>query len=100
MEKWTIDEESAKEAKTSLKSHPDALKKWPKFETDVSNDPFFHPNHRRISKLEGTQFPKGSYRYRYDPLRVVYYPEKADRIVYPLDAGTSTDISYKKRSKS
>jgi mRNA-degrading endonuclease RelE of RelBE toxin-antitoxin system len=43
--------------------------------------------------------PKGTYRYRDDPLRVVYYPDKEKRIIYPLAAGTATDIPYKKKSK-
>lgn len=99
MKKFAIDKETAKDVKASI-SDPLALKKWPKFETTVSENPFYHPKAKRIKKLErGTSFPSGSYRFKDEPLRVVYYPEKKARIVYPLDAGTSTDISYKKKSK-
>ena len=45
MEQWIIDRESKEEAKTSLKSHSEALKKWPKFEADVSKNPFYNPKH-------------------------------------------------------
>jgi len=98
--KWIIDKEFAEKVQTSLKKHQDALKKWPKFEADVSDNPFYHPKPLRIEKLRGTAFPIGSFRYRDDPLRVVYYPNRKDHIVYPLDANTTTNISYKKRSKS
>ncbi|MBW2708093.1 MAG: hypothetical protein JRD04_02220 [Deltaproteobacteria bacterium] len=100
MEKWIIDTAFKEDAKTSIKAHHRALKKWPKFEADVAGNPFFHPKHRRIAKLDLPSFPKGSYRYRDDPLRVVYYPNKKDRTVYPLAADTTTNIAYKKRSKS
>ena len=99
MDKWLIDKESADEAKATI-SNALAIKKWPKVEDAVAENPFFHPKPKRIRKLkEGTSFPHGTYRFRDDPLRVVYYPEKKKRIVYPLDASTATDIAYKKKSK-
>ena len=99
MEPYEIDKESADEVKAAI-TDPEASKKWPKFESSVSADPFFHPKHRRIAKLKkGTAFPQGTYRFRDDPLRVVYYPNKESRIVYPLAAGTASDIAYKKKSK-
>lgn len=99
MEKWVIDKDSAKEAKATI-SDPLAIKKWSKFEDAVTANPFFHPKHRRIKKLQkGTSFPPGAHRFRDDPLRVVYYPEKEKRTVFPLAAGSSTDIAYKKKSK-
>jgi len=100
MEKYTIHEESAKQVKATI-SDPLASKKWPKFETAIAENPFYHPKYRRIKKLEeGTSFPPGTYRFKDEPLRVVYYPNKEQRVVYPLAAGTATDISYKKRSKT
>lgn len=99
METFTIDKKSAKQAKATI-SDPFAAKKWPKFEVSMAENPFYHPKHRRIAKLEkGSAFPPGTYRYRDDPLRVVYYPNKETHIVYPLAAGTATDIPYKKKSK-
>ena len=97
MDKWIIDKNSAEEAKVSITSNTLALKKWSSFEKDVSDNPFFHPKHRRITKLK-MSYPSGTYRYRKDPLRVVYYPDKEKRVVFPLEAATATDISYKKRS--
>lgn len=99
MEKWKIDVEYAKRAKASISSDERALKKWPKFETAVTEDPYHHPKPKRIVKLKATDFPEGTWRYRDDPLRVVYYPNKEERIIYPLEAATATNISYKKRSK-
>lgn len=99
MQKFLIDKESAEQAKATI-SDPLASKKWPKFEIAVTENPFYHPKPKRIKKLaEGKSFPQGTYRYRDDPLRVVYYPNKKDHIVYPLVAGTATDIPYKKKSK-
>lgn len=99
MEKFVIHKDSAEKAKATI-SDPLAAKKWPKFEIAVTESPFYHPKPKRIKKIEeGTSFPKGTYRYRDDPLRVVYYPDKEKRIIYPLAAGTATDIPYKKKSK-
>lgn len=97
MDKWIIDKNSAGEAKASITSDKLALKKWSSFERDVSDNPFYHPKHRRIAKLK-VSYPPGTCRYRNDPLRVVYYPDKVKRVVFPLEAGTTTGISYKKRS--
>ena len=99
MEKFIIDKESAKKAKATI-SNTMASKKWPKFENAVTENPFHHPKPKRIKKLkEGTSFPPGTYRYKDEPLRVVYYPDKKAHVVYPLAAGTATDIPYKKKSK-
>ena len=94
---WTFDVESAETAKGDV-TDPFALKKWDKYEADVTADPFFHPKPRRISKIAGTSFPEGSYRYRDDPLRVVYFPNRTSKTVVTLSAGSATDIKYKKRS--
>ena len=99
MERFTIHEESAEIVKAAITDR-EASKKWPKFEETVTENPFYHPKHRRIAKLEkGTKFPLGTYRFRDDPLRVVYFPNKESRVVYPLAAGTASNIAYKKKSK-
>jgi mRNA-degrading endonuclease RelE of RelBE toxin-antitoxin system len=98
MDKWIIDKKSAVEAKVSITSDTLALKKWSSFERDVSDNPFYHPKHKRIRKLKVSSYPPGTYRYKKEPLRVVYYPDKVKRVVFPLEAGTATDMSYKKRS--
>jgi len=99
MEKWTLDEDTAKTVKADIVDNPHALKKWDKFKTVVVENPFYHAKHKRIKKLKISSYPKGTYRYKDEPLRVVYYPEKKKKIVYPLAAGTATNIDYKKRSK-
>jgi len=99
--KWTIDEESKSEVYPTIEKDADLVKKWPKFERDVTTDPYYHPKAKRIEKLKGSKtFPEGTYRYRDDPLRVVYYPEGQKKVVYVLEAASTTDISYKKKSKS
>lgn len=85
--------------KTSIVGDEKALKKWPKFEKAVTENPFYHPKHRRIMKFNSPSYPDETWRYRDDPLRVLYIANKEDRIVYPLEAGTVTSMSYKKRSK-
>jgi len=99
MDKWEIDAESAEMAKTSISSDERALKKWKKFETAVAKNPFHHPKPKRIEKLQSSTYPKGTWRFKDEPLRVVYYPNKETKVVYPLEAGTATNISYKRRSK-
>jgi len=94
---WILDEETAEEERSSL-TDPLASKKWPKYESAVTSDPFYHPKPKRIEKLSGTSYPEGTYRFRDDPLRVVYYPDKTTNTVFTLGAGTSTDIKYKRRS--
>jgi mRNA-degrading endonuclease RelE of RelBE toxin-antitoxin system len=100
MDKWIIDDALKEEVFSTIK-HDDALvKKWPSFESDVTDNPFYHPKSKRIVKLKGkTSFPPGTYRYRKDPLRVIYFPDKTTQTVYPLEAASATDISYKKRTK-
>ncbi|GAH38553.1 unnamed protein product [marine sediment metagenome] len=98
MDKWIIDRESAEEAKESIASNTLALKRWNSFEEDVIDNPFYHPKSKRIKKLKTTSYPEGTYRYKKEPLRVVYYLNREKRTIYPLDAGTSTNIAYKRRS--
>jgi len=99
MDRWIIDEEFAAEAKAQIRD-PRAEKKWPSFEADVAANPFYHPVYRRIKKLRpGSGFPSKAYRYKKERLRVVYYPNKEDRTVYPLAAGTASTIAYKRRSR-
>lgn len=98
MDKWIIDKDSEQKAKSSISEEVAALKKWGKFQTAVATNPFFHPKHKRIVKFKTTTYPPETYRYKDEPLRVVYYPDKKSKIVYPLEAGTSTKMSYKRRS--
>jgi len=100
MPKWIIDEESetSKEVLIAVQSDSTLARKWPAFVRDVTENPFYHPKHRRIAKLRGNAYPPGTYRYRKDPLRVIYYPERETNTVYPLEAASGKNISYKKRS--
>jgi|SRR3972149_9470356 len=100
MNKWIIDEEYKTEVYNTIKGDSILVKKWTSFEKDVTNNPYFHPKPKRIEKLKGkTSFPPGSYRYKKEPLRVVYIPEGSTRMIYPLEAATATSISYKKRTR-
>lgn len=74
-------------------------KRWEDFERDVTKSPYFHPKPLRIVKLKDSSFPKGTYRYKKEPIRVIYYPEKTKKIIYPLEVATASTVSYKKRSK-
>lgn len=99
--KWKIgykDERHRRKIEKEYKSDTQLENRWKDFETDVTQNPFYHPKPKRIEKLRDTSFPKGTWRYRNEPIRVVYYPEKSNKIVYPLAVGTATDIPYKRRS--
>lgn len=97
---WSIDHEQKTVVYESIKSEATLVKKWDAFERDVTTNPYFHSKPRRIKKLKGkTSYPEGAYRYRNDPLRVVYYPEPESAVIYPLEAAKVTDISYKKKTK-
>jgi len=98
---WKIgykDERDKKGIEKEYKSDTRLEKKWKDFERDVTRNPFYHPKPKRIEKLRDTPYPDGSWRYKKDPIRVVYYPEGSTKIVYPLAVSSATDIPYKKRS--
>lgn len=98
--KWTIgyeDENHKKEILDKATSTAELSKRWDDFERDVTINPYYHSKKGRIEKLKDTSF-KGNFRYRNEPIRVVYYPEGKTKIIYPLDVGTATDIKYKKKS--
>lgn len=97
--KWIIDPDTEKEAKESIQKKEAALEKWSGYVRDVSANPFHSPVRKRIAKLSDTSYPEGTYRYRKDPLRVVYFPERSTQTVYTLEAATADDASYKIRSK-
>jgi len=81
-------------------THPHHTKYIEEFETDVTTDPFRHRVRKRIASIqpEKRRYPEGSYRWRKSNLRIVYFPDKDDHTIYPLDAATASDIGYKKRS--
>jgi mRNA-degrading endonuclease RelE of RelBE toxin-antitoxin system len=98
---WKIGYEDYKhqeKIEAEYKSDTQLSKRWLDFERDVTANPYRHPKHKRIARLKDSRFPKGTYRYRNEPIRVVYFPEGKKKIVYPLAVGTATDIPYKKRS--
>jgi mRNA-degrading endonuclease RelE of RelBE toxin-antitoxin system len=100
--KWRIgyyDEEHESEILDKATSTKQLSKKWDHFVQDVTANPYHHTKPKRIVKLkDNTIFPKGTWRYRHDPLRVVYYPEGVKKIVYPLEVASATEVSYKKKS--
>lgn len=99
---WKIcyeNEKHRKEIEDEYTSTTILRKRWGDFKRDVTINPYRHRKRKRIAELKDTSFPKGTYRYRNDPIRVIYYPEKATKIIYPLEVATVTSVSYKKRSK-
>jgi len=101
MPKWILDEDSKNEVFTeSIKGDDVLVAKWDLFKADVTLNPYFNPKQKRIVKLKGEQaFPDGSYRYKREPLRVIYYPDGSSHTIFPLEAATTNQISYKKRTK-
>lgn len=98
--KWKIgyqDDDHKQDITDKANSTTELTKRWKDFERDVTSNPYYHPKKGRIEKLKDTSF-KGFYRYRNEPIRVVYHPEGSTKTIYPLDIGSSTDIKYKKKS--
>lgn len=98
---WTIgyrDKRHKSDIEATYRSDTQLESRWKDFERDVTQSPYYHPKPGRIRKLRDTSFPEGTWRYSKNPIRVVYYPEKSRKIIYPLEVATATDVSYKKRS--
>jgi len=95
---WEILEPSSSFEK-HFRSRPDHINYIPEFESDVTTNPFRSPRGRivRIQQTKG-RYREGVYRWKKSDLRIVYFPEKANHTIYPLDAGTAANIGYKKRS--
>lgn len=99
--KWKIgyyDYKHEKDILDKATSTKELSKKWEYFVRDVTANPYHHTKQKRIVKLRDDTFPKGTWRYRHNPLRVVYYPEGSAKIIYPLEVASVTKVSYKKRS--
>jgi len=101
MDKWILDEETKNTVfEESIKGNDTLVQKWDYFKADVTKDPYYNPKPKRIVKLKGkTTFPGELYRYKREPLRVIYYPDGSTKTVYTIEAATTTQISYKKRTK-
>lgn len=98
---WKIeyeDEAHEQEIREQYTSDSRLEKLWPSFERDVTTNPYHHHKHKRIVKMKDSSFQKGTYRYKKEPMRVVYYPEGKEKVIYPLEVAKAEDISYKKRS--
>ena len=94
-----LDEKHEKALRKKYTSDKRLEKRWYDFKSDVTKNPYHHPKPRRIVKLKDVKaFLKGTYRYKKEPIRVVYYPKGETKTVYPLEVAKVTDVSYKKRS--
>ncbi len=94
--KWTI-AEPKKQFTKFFKTRPEKIKYIPKFEADVTENPFYQPRHpTRIKKLAPqADYPSESYRWKMSDLRIVYEVTKKEKIVLPLDADTASGIGYR-----
>jgi len=83
-----------------FRSHLQHTKYIYEFETDVTKDPFYHHKPRKITAIEREidRYPTGCYRWSKSDLRIIYFPQKSDHTIYPLDAATAGSARYKKRS--
>ena len=83
-----------------FKSHPQHTEYIPEFETDITKDPYHHLKPGKITKIEREidRYPIGTYRWKKSDLRIIYFPQKEDHTIYPLDAATASSVRYKKRS--
>jgi hypothetical protein len=98
IKKWRLLQPSSSFEK-HFKSHPHHTRYIPEFESDVTTNPFYHQKRRKITKIEReiARYPRNSYRWNKSDLRIVYYPHKTDRTIFPLDASTASGARYKKR---
>jgi len=94
-----IDSQHRKEIESQYKSNTALTKRWGDFVRDVTGNPHYHPKQRRIAKLKDKKaFPPGTWRYRNEPIRVVYFPKSSTKEIFPLEVSTADKVSYKKRS--
>lgn len=99
--RWKIkffDEEIRKEYEDHFRRHPEQTQYKAKFEKEVTTDPYYHPKQNRIKPLKGKE-NKGKYRWSVSNTRVIYIPTAESSTIYPIETGTATDISYKKKSR-
>ena len=92
------DTATKKEYDKYFKDHQDQAHCKKAYEKDVGSDPLYHPTPKRIKKMEGKDW-EGFFRYKKSNTRIIYYPESETKTVYTIETGTSTGISYKKKSK-
>ena len=67
------------------------------FESDVTENPYYHPDDpKKIKKLHPQdRYPPSSYRWRKRRLRIVYHVAKKDKMIWPLEANFAGDIGYR-----
>lgn len=98
-ENWKIEYHSSKivkEFNIYFLTYPKQQHCKVSFEKDITTNPYYHPQPKRISKLK--QFNE-IYRWRKSDTRITYKPHGESKTVFPLEIGTAGNISYKKRSK-
>jgi len=97
---WSLvffDDDTKTEYDDYFKDHPGQDSVRVSFERDVTANPYFHPKPKRIRPLKGKH--KGKFRYKKSSTRIVYHPDSTTKKIYPIETGTATDISYKKKSR-
>lgn len=96
--KWRLRPPSSKFEK-HFEKHREHTKYISEYETNVTDNPFYHPAKNRITKIRKPKphYPKGSHRWKKSDLRIIYLPDKEDHTIYTLDAGTASSIPYKKK---
>lgn len=99
--KWElafVDTAAKKEYNKFFKDHADQRHCQPTYEKNVAENPFHSQVNLRIKKMQGEEWD-GFYRWKKSNTKIIYYPDATSRTVYTIETNTSTQISYKKRSK-
>ena len=83
-----------------FEQHPSQQHRQAQFAADVTENPFSHPNPKRIKRLD--QYPGKPYRWGTggrNAIRIAYHPEKLQSTVYALFAAKRGDF-YKKKNRA
>ncbi len=93
--KWKI-VKPQKQFRKFFETHPEKRKYIPEFEADVTDNPYHHSTPDKIVKLRPQDYyPDQSYRWKKKDLRIVYLPQKKEKLILPLDADTAGSIGYR-----
>ena len=94
--KWIL-AEPRKEFEKFFKTHFQHTKFIPEFESDVTENPYYHPRGRIKKLAPQDRYPKESYRWKKSDLRIVYAVEEPTRMIFPLDINVAGSIGYRRK---
>lgn len=74
-------------------------RRWETFKKVIVVSPYHNSVPKTIAKLKSKEPQSNRYRYRNDPVRIIYFVVDSTKQVFPIEINRADDVSYKKRSK-